>query len=384
MKNLILFCILTFIFSCKTKVKPDPNVYYTCSMHLQIHEKQMGKCPICFMELTKMVENKKNNKQIHLSESQIKLANIKVDTAKIADIGEEVQLHAKLTVNENNIQNISSRFSGRIDLLFFKNVGDHIEQGTPIFEIYSEEVLAAEKEYIMAMEHIASKTNQEDYERIAESTKNKLLLWGITEKQIVGLKSKQDIKRTITIYSQVSGCIQEINIRQGDYVMEGKSLFKVADLSSLWIEAQAFSNEMQQIEEKKEVTYQISAFPSEWMKGKVSFVSPELQADSKVNIVRVEIDNPGLKYKPGMLAFINFITQPKKGIVLPINAVLQQQDGNRVWLEVGDGTFDVRKVELGMQNSSSVEVLSGINVNDKVVVTGAYLLQSELVLKDNE
>ena len=378
---ILIFCVLA---SCKPKIKTDPNVYYTCSMHLQIHEKKMGKCPICFMDLTKMLESSEHKKQIHLSESQIKLANIKVDTAHIGEIGDEVQLHAKLVVNENNVQNISSRFAGRVEQLFFKNAGDHIDQGAPLFEIYSEEVLSVEKTYIMALEHLTMKTNQSDYERIVESTKNKLLLWGLTEKQIAKLKTMKDVGSSITIYSQVSGCIQDINIKQGDYIMEGKQLFRVADLSSLWIEAQAFSSEMQQIDDKREVKYQVSSFPNEWKKGKVSFVSPELQADSKVNLVRVEIENPEQKYKPGMLAFINFTTHPQKGIVLPINSVLQSQDGNRVWIQVGNGDFEPRTVGLGIQNSSDIEIVSGISANDLVVVSGAYLLHSEMVLKDSE
>lgn len=384
MKNIVLLGALFFLFSCNTDIKNEPNVYYTCSMHLQIHEKEMGKCPICFMDLTKMIENPKYKKQIKLSESQIKLANIQIDSARISDIGEEIQLHARLTVNENNLQNISSRFAGRIEFLFFKNIGEYIERNTPLFEIYSEEILATEKEYVTAMEHLSNRTNPEEYERIAESAKNKLLLWGISEKQISALKTKQDIKRTNTIYSPVEGYIQEVNIKQGDYIMEGKILFQLADLSSLWLEGQAFANEMQHLKVDKEVSYQVSAFPNEWNKGKISFVSPELQADSKVNLVRVEIKNPEHKYQAGMLAYIHVMTQTKKGIILPINAVLQQSDGNRVWVELEDGIFDERKVQLGMQTASAVEVVSGIKLNDRVVVSGAYLLQSEKILKDNE
>lgn len=386
MKTLKYYSILFFtiiLFSCGSKqVANDPNIYFTCSMHQQIHENKPGKCPICFMDLTKVTIDPKQKNKIVLSETQIQLANIVIDTLKTGKISEEIQLHAKITINENNVKTINSRISGRIDKLYFKNSGDVIKTGDLLYELFSNELLSAQKDYLIAKDRLKANGNNADYAQIVNSAKNKLLLWGLTENQIEKLQSINDLKNTVSIYSKMSGTIQEISINEGDYVNEGTTVFKIVDLSTLWIEAQVFSNETDYVNENKAVDFVVSAFPNEKLHGKISFVSPELQNESKISIARIEIDNPANKYQSGMLAIINVQTQEKKGLVLPLNAVLQSGKGAKVWIQNIDKNFEIRLVTIGIQNSEFVEILSGLKEFEKVVVSGAYLLNSEFVLKN--
>jgi Cu(I)/Ag(I) efflux system membrane fusion protein len=274
-KILSLVFIIWSLASCGNKKDTyDPNVYYTCSMHQQIHENKPGKCPICHMDLTKVVTDPNQKNTLKLSETQMELADIVVDTLRVGKISEEIQLHAKLTVNENNLKTIDSRVPGRIDRLYFKNTGDYIHKGDLLYSIYSEELLNAQKEYLFALDRLKANVNNPDYTQIVQSSKNKLLIWGMTETQIEKLKSSNDLSTSVPIYSKVAGTIQELKIKEGEYVFEGSSIMQIADLSTLWIEAQIFSNETEYIREHQPVNVIISAYPNETLNGKIDYKMP--------------------------------------------------------------------------------------------------------------
>lgn len=317
-----------------------------------------------------------------LSKAQIQLANIKVDTARIKKISEEIIFSGKLVVNENTTEVISSWVAGRIDKLNFKSVGDQINKGDVLYEIYSEDLQSAQKEYLLAIEKQKKLGNGvNDYTQFIDAAKNKLLLYGLTEKQIEQIKNNGSVKNTLSVYSKVTGYIQDLKINEGDYVMTGSTVFKISDNSSLWIEAQVYSDEMNKIKKSTPITYVISAFPNEKLKGVISFVNPELEKDSKINMIRVDINNNNDKYKPGMMAEVMLKTSEKNAISIPVNAVIVDSKGSSVWVQDSTGNFEVRMVTTGIRNSDEVEITSGLKENEKVVISGAYLLNSEYILK---
>jgi len=350
----VILVLLVFVVSCKQKKEADNT-------------------------LPGMVQTT----NIRLSKAQMQLANIVVDTVKERSISNEIIFSGKLVVNENTNLVISSKVAGRVDKLFYKSTGDHINKGDKLYEIYSEELQSAEKEYLLALEKqkkLSTSTN--NYSQIIEAAGNKLLLWGMTQTQLEQLKTSGALKNTIAVYSAVSGYVQDVKISEGDYVAAGSAIFKLSDNTSLWIEAQAYTEEMDYIRENAPITYIISAFPDEELKGSISFVNPELEKDSKINLIRVEIANAGDKYKPGMMAEVKLKTIEKKAITVPVNAVLVDSKGSSVWVENADSTFEVRMVTTGIRNSDKVEIVSGLKENERVVTSGAYLLNSEYIFKN--
>ncbi|HVD98753.1 MAG TPA: efflux RND transporter periplasmic adaptor subunit [Cytophagaceae bacterium] len=383
MKKIIVIMICMFFFSCSKQVEKLPdNVFYTCSMDPQVMEKKPGKCPICKMELTKVTIDKNSMSGLKLSEEQMELANIMLGKAEEGWIAEEKILNGLVVANGNNKTVISSRVSGRIEKLYFKSSGDLIREGDVLYEIYSEELLTAYKEYLLALEKEKQLGNSSiDYTPLKEAAKNKLLLWGLTETQLRKMNSSHELTTSFPIISKSKGVITNIDVKEGDYVMMGTDLFELADFSSVWIEAQLYSNELESFSYKDEVVVHIAGIPELQMKGKISLVLPELQPQSKIDLFRVELPNKDLVLKPGMQAYITLRSNSHKALLVNTSAVLQDSKGSFVWVRKQDGSFVIKMVEVGMQSNEMAEITAGLKEGDEVVVTGAYLINSEYIFK---
>ena len=370
--------LILFFASCNNKPKEilGENEYYACSMDPQILEKQAGICPICKMPLAKITLDKNKMNVVKLNAEQMKLANVKVEDVQLSSIGKETVLAGVFAVNQNKTEQISARISGRIEKLYHKTVGEKIKTGEPIYDLYSKEFLLAQEEFLINKDlKIVNGTD------MSLSARNKLLLWGMTWKQITELANTKKTQSTLTVYSKVSGVIAEIQMREGESVEEGTTIYKLADLSSLWVEAQVYSNELGILEEGTKVEIVPDAFPDDATEGIITFSNPELQSQSKINLVRVEVKNSSGKFRPGMQAYVIHYSEEKKAIVLPIDAVLQDSKMKLVWIQNKEGGFESRMVETGIENKFRIEIKSGLNIGDKVVTSGAYLINSEYIFK---
>lgn len=380
LKNIFSIALFAFaVVSCNNKPKEvlGENEYYACSMDPQVLEKQMGMCPICKMALAKITLDKNQMHIIKLNAEQIKLANIKVDSVKMSSIGKETVMNGVFAVNQNKTEQISARVNGRMDKLYHKVIGEEIKAGEPVYDLYSRDLYLAQEEYLIAIEQSELLGGKS----IISASKNKLLLWGFSEKQVSQLEKSKEARITNTIYSSVSGTIVEIPQKEGDIVAEGTKIYKLADLNTLWVETQVYSNEMGLLSDGKNVEVVPDAFPEEAAEGTIVFANPELQGQSKINLVRVEVKNPNGKFKVGMQAYVIHHTEEKKAIVLPVDAVVRDSKQSVVWVQNKEGGFESRKVETGIENKYRIEIVSGLKEGEKVAVSGAYLINSEYVFK---
>ena len=217
--SLILFMAM-FIFSCKNKTKTsqptDSDIYYTCSMDPQVVESKPGKCPICHMQLTAVKKSaaQKNDNELQLSPEQMQLGNIHADTIGKEFIGNQVTLTGTVTFDETKVNDVSARVGGRIEKLYFKKIGDYVSKGSPLYEIYSEELNTAKQEYLLAKQKKATLGNSlVNFDDIIEAAKNKLLLWGMTEQQIKNLNEGTLANTKTTFYFILSGYITQLNVK---------------------------------------------------------------------------------------------------------------------------------------------------------------------------
>ena len=386
LSKLFFFCSCLFLFSsCGEKNKlVEEDVFYVCSMDPQVMEKQAGMCPICKMPLSKVILTKEDlqSTSIKLNETQIRLANIKTDTIRKQTIFEEKTFTGTIVMDENKIQQISTRVSGRVDHLYVKNIGERVELGQVLYDLYSEDLISSQKEFLLSIKNKKLFSNNSIvYENIINSAKNKLLLWGMNEKQIEQLKLEGIVHESVPIISSASGIITNIQIKEGDYVEEGLNIFEVADLSFLWIEGQIYSNDLPNVKAQSEVEFIIPSISDEKIIGKVSFVNPEIMQDNKINLIRIEIDNSKMIYHPGMMAYIIIKENKKNALAVPSKSVLQGEIGNIVWIQNHDGKFEHRIVSIGIQNKELIEITSGLNEGQNIVISGAYMLNSEFVFK---
>lgn len=389
--SILLFFLLTIFWlfslaSCKVKKEAvkDPDAYYTCAMDPQVIEYKPGKCPICHMELTLVKKsNGESNDEIFLSAEQIQLGNIQTDTLHTGTIGDQLVLTATLNFDQSKTTSISSRVEGRIEKLYFKNSGDFVPKGAPLYDLYSEELNNAKQEYLLAADRKQAFTNETaiDFDELLQSAKNKLFLWGMSEAQITELLRNKKASPTTTFYSNASGYITTLEVREGDYVMDGGAIVKLADLSKLWAEAQVYTSQLSEIDLNGIAIVQLPDIGGKEIKGRIEFVNPEINPDTRINLIRVSISNGGNQLKPGMPAYVMLKSIQHTSLSLPIDAVIRDGKGATVWIRTGSHSFKNRMVELGLESDDRIEIKSGLNTGDVVVISGAYLLQSEYIFK---
>ena len=384
-KYLIIIASVLFVLaSCKSKKTTTVNKdeYYTCSMHPQIMQDKPGKCPICHMDLIVVKKTNTAADEILLNDEQIRLGNIQTDTIRNGMIGDKMILTATLNTDETKVNSINARIMGRIDRLYFKNMGDYVSKGAHLYDLYSEELNNAKQEYIVAVEKQQSLDNSIiDFNRLVQSAKTKLLLWGMSEAQVNKLTKTKKASPLTSFYSNESGYITELPVMEGQYVSEGSTIVKLADLSSLWAEAQVYTSQLSAIDLKGTAIVQFPDIPGKEWKGKIEFANPEIVSDSRLNLVRVSIPNPGGLLKPGMPAYVSIKSKELNTLTLPSDAVLRDGKMNIVWVQSGKNSYKMKMVQTGLESGDRLEIKSGLQNGDVVVTRGAYLLNSEFVFK---
>ncbi|WP_462220151.1 efflux RND transporter periplasmic adaptor subunit [Ferruginibacter sp.] len=393
MKNIFLVAVLIFLLgACKNNKVKDTSeaqhaahgeIYYTCSMHPQVMKDKPGDCPICGMALIQAAKTTTpENEGVQLTEQQIQLGNILTDTIRSGMLGEQTVLTAILNIDQSKINAVSARVMGRIEQLYFKNLGDYVRKGDKLFDLYSEELNSAKQEYILALEKQKVLDNSIiDFTVLVQSAKNKLLLWGLAEAQIQALTVKKIASPLTTFYSPVSGYITTLDINEGEYTMEGGTIVRLTDLSTLWAEAQVYSSQLSQIDNNAVATVQFPDLPGKKINGKIEFMNPEINPQSRINLLRINVANPGNVLKPGMPAYVTIKGKQQNTLTLSSDAVLRSGTGASVWVQTSPGSFKNIMVEIGMEEGDKVQIKSGLKFGDIVVISGAYLLNSEYIFK---
>lgn len=352
-KNILMLFLVFLIFSCGKKEKPTSH------------------------------ENHSEEKEgLHLSDQQVQLGHIETDTITEHPLGDELLLTGMLAPNQNKLTSVSSRVMGRIEKLYFKNSGEEIKEGQPIYDIYSEDLNLAAKELKLAIEK-KKLLNAEgvDMERIIQSTRNKLSLYGLSQKQIQDIENNS-FSNIVTIISSASGVITSTDVREGDYVMEGGSIYHMADLSSLWAEVQVYSDDLSKISENMLATVYIPNITGGKKEGRISFMNPELNPSSKINVVRIEFSNQEGELKPGMQINVSILLNKQTALALPTDAIIVDGKGASVWVQTGHNQFKSVMVETGIETNEYTEIKSGLKHGNVVVISGAYLLSSEYLFKN--
>lgn len=352
---------------------------YTCSMHPQVVEHAPGLCPICKMELTPVKKsNSAANFDIELSEEQIQLGHITTQTIGLSSQTETNGYNATLTYKEESIKTVTARAMGRIEKLHFKTSGEYVKKGQPVYDLYSEEIAITKQDFINASK---GKSLGKNAELLLKNAKQKLLFYGLTEKQIAAIPSNNDVSPITTFYSDYEGYTTDILITEGNYVMEGSEILKLAGLNSLWTEVQVYANQANSIRMGQEAIINFPEFPEFNSKAHVTFINPEINPDTRLLLVRLSIPNPTGELKPGMQALVNFNSTAIEGLFIPSEAIVRTEHGNYIWHEVEKGKFKTQMVETGVETNGLIEIKKGLKQDEKIVVTGTYLLNSEYVFR---
>jgi Cu(I)/Ag(I) efflux system membrane fusion protein len=380
---LMLFVVLV---SCNSKNKEDhighkmadETIFYTCSMDPQVKEDKPGKCPICHMGLTPIKNNNADPNEISLSKQQIRLGNISTQTISKSESSLEQNYTGVLTINQEKVNTVSTRAMGRIERLYFKTIGEYVKKNEPVYSLYSEDIAIAKQDYFTAYKQLNMPGDfGKNAQNMLKAAKQKLLFFGLTNAQIESIKTKVEVSPYTIFYSTSNGYISEIVATEGSYMMEGSAVIKLADLNSLWLETQVNVNYAKNVDLGQNAKVVFPDFPDKNINARVSFVNPEINSDTRLLLIRLEISNQSLQLKPGMQAVVKLTQSNVKGFFIPIDAVIREEKASYIWIEKRAGVFENVMVETGAEIDGMIEIKSEIDPLKKVVVSGAYAINSE-------
>ena len=390
----ILLLFVLVLMACNSKEKQDHSItdkkdhsqhdenkeatFYTCSMDPQVKEDKPGKCPICHMELTPVKRDENEANQISLSKQQIQLGNITTQVIEQTQNNVEQNYTGVLTFNQEKSKTFSSKAMGRIEKLYFKSTGDYITLNQPIYQLYSEDIAIAKQDYYTAFKQLEMPGDfGKNAKNILNSAKQKLLFYGLSNSQIEHIKSNKDVSPYTTFYSTLSGTISEISAVEGSYIMEGAPIIKLTDLSKLWLETQVNINYFKSLKIGQIATITFADFPDKLLSTKVSFINPEINPETRLLLIRFEIPNHNLILKPGMQAIAKLRIAGGKGIYIPTDAVIREESASYIWIEKKPGVYENLMVVTGIETNGLIEIKTKIANGQKVVITGAYAINSE-------
>lgn len=347
---------------------------WTCSMHPQIRKDGPGDCPICGMDLIPLLKSDAlmDDQAIEMSESAMKLAEVQTSVVTLGNVSKEVRLYGKIQVDERLVKTQTAHIPGRIEQLLVNVTGESVKKGQLIARIYSPELFTAQNELLQAME-MADK-----YPAMLDAAREKLRLWKLSDQQISQIEKSRKATTVFDVFATTSGIVANRKVNTGDYVSTGDVLFEMADLSKVWALFDAYESDLSWVSLGQNLEFTAQAIPGKTFRGKVTFIDPVVEASSRITKVRVEVPNPGLKFKPEM--FVNGIIQSKQTgsgdqLIIPQSAVLWTGTRSIVYVKLPDAdhpTFKMREITLGSSMKDTYVVMDGLTEGEEIVTNGTF------------
>jgi RND family efflux transporter MFP subunit len=320
---------------------------------------------------------------VQLDADEINAAGVqlaKVTTARITTTAEAV---GRVEQPEAQLATVPSRVSGRIDKLYVQFTGESIRAGQAVAEIYSPDLVASAEEYRLALrnrERMRASSQKEALDNandLVAASRRRLELWGVSDKQIEAAAAGT-AGLHVTMYAPSGGTVVERKVTRGQYVNAGDPLFTVADLSTVWVKADVYEFQLPQIRPGQMVDVTSDALPDKVLHGRVDFIEPEANAQTRTIPVHVHVANPGMRLRPGMYIRAKFISPgERESVVVPRSAVLDTGTRKLVYVAKADGMFEAREIQTGPPSEERYPVLAGVKAGEEVVTNGNFLIDSQ-------
>lgn len=409
MKNLLFVAILAVLFGGlgwfagrqgKPSSAPSANerkiAYYQSPMHPWIKSDQPGACTICGMNLTPVYEGEKGfeteGNVIALSSNSLNVIHVQTEPVQKRPVEKVTRVPGRIESDETRYRIISAYVDGRIEKLYVNYVGAEVVEGEPLAALYSPGLLAAQREYLALLPRTGDEGTERfraEQQQLIDSAKERLLRLGLGEQQIEELARNRATNYTTTINAPISGTVVKRDAFEGQYVKEGDKLFEIADFSKMWFRFDAYEKDLPWLAPGMEVRVRGPGAGTNILSGKIVFIDPTLNDQTRSARVRVELDNPvqEMNGHPRRLLYNGlyaegFIDQRTESVLtVPKAAILNPGDGARVWIDKGGGAFEERSVTPGREGTDYVEILAGVVEGENVVVNGNLLIDSQAQIR---
>lgn len=328
--------------------------------------------------------------QLKFSAEKIQKMGVRTEPAALRVLDKTVRASGRIEPDERRITTIAPKFEGYVEKLNVNATGQAVAKGQVLFEAYSPELVAAQREYAIAIQGVqamgqAGPEAQKSMQQLADASLLRLRNWDVSEEQVRELSASGTTKRTLTFRSPVSGIVTEKKAVQGMRFMPGDALYQVTDLSSVWVMADVAEQDIAAVKTGARATVRINAYPDKAFTAALTTIYPTLNAETRTVPVRLELANPGGLLKPGMFAQLELAVGAKaKVLTVPVSAVIDSGARQMLLVQVGEaseGRFEPREVKLGARSENYLEVLSGLREGEPVVTSANFLIDAESNLK---
>ncbi len=352
---------------------------WTCSMHPQIRRNEPGSCPICGMDLIPLETESEGSdpNSYQMSENAMKLANITTLVVGSSDAKKEIRLNGKVQVDERHAYSQSTHIPGRIEQITVNFTGEKVGRGQTLATVYSPELVTAQEELLQAA------SIKESQPELFEASQEKLRNWKIGQAQIDQILTNGKAIQRFSIRADVNGVVTKKMVELGDYVERGMPIYEISDLSKVWVLFDLYESELAWIKEGSEIEYTVNSLPGETFTGKISFIDPLINSQTRVASARVEVSNKDGRLKPEM--FVSGIVKNRIGkvdskeIVIPKSAVLWTGKRSVVYTKEGSG-FKMRQITLGPALGDSYIVKDGLEIGEEIVSNGTFTVDAAVQL----
>lgn len=357
------------------------NQWYVCPMHPWVVQQGEGLCPICTMDLTPL-DPERFSGEIAIDPVVVQNIGVRVEPVTLGYISRSFETIGIVETDERRVHDVTVRIKGWAEKVQINETDIHVSKGDILFEIYSPELEAAQREVMVLFKNgYTQKSN------LVTAATNRLRNLEMPESAITDLLENRSISRTISVPAPRSGYITEKNIEEGQQIMSGQLAYRITDLSKVWVIATVYEHQLPNLEKGQQVQV-ISQYQSDMTaRGRIDYIYPRVDRTSRQTRVRVEIANPDYRFKPGMYTNVRFLDDGNSNaltVLAPREAIIHTGERSMAFVSKGNGVFEPRNVEIGRSAANGkVEIISGLTADDTVVVSGQFLLDSESRIRES-
>src|SRR5713226_1912460 len=324
---------------------------------------------------------------VQLSPERLQSIGVKTGRVESRIVEDEIRVTGNVAIDETRLSTVQVRYSGYIQKVFADATYQYLRKGQPLFTIYSPDLVATEREYLVAKRNQQRVTQStvpgvtEAAASLLEAASERLKQWGVPQGEITRLESTGEVQQQLEVTSPVSGYITERNALPNLTVQPETHLYTVADLSTVWVLAEVFQNDLGRIKVGDPATLTVNTYPGRVFEGRVNFIYPQVDMMTRTARARLIFSNSGLKLSPGMFVNVSLKVPMGSQLVIPATGVLQSGTREIAFVERGDGYIEPREVQLGSRVGDDFIVLKGLKAGEQIVTSANFLIDSESQLQ---
>lgn len=370
-------------------VAAPKKTMYQCPMHPQIIQDHPGDCPLCGMALVPMdgeaaAGGIEGQAAVTIDLQRQQLIGLRTAVVAEGPVGGELRTTARIAVDETRVRKVTLKVEGYVERLFVDFVGKPVAKGQPLLTLYSPEFVSAQQELLLALrtqKALAPGALSRSGVDLVEASRRRLRLWDVPQETLDRLEQTGEVQRSLTLRSPLSGVVTVKNVVEGARVTPADTPFEITDLGTVWAIADVYEQELAQVAPGNPAQLSLPALPGRVIQGRVAFVDPMLDPKTRTARVRLAFPNPKGDLRPELLGEAVIQGRSRKGLLAPLDAVLDAGTRKVVFLSRGEGRFEPREVTTGRTVGDQVEVTSGVEAGEAVVTGAAFLVDSESRLK---